>query len=389
MTVGYSLEDNQPNTEPQIRRQAVKDSITVVGLDVHKNSITIAVAETESSMEVRHYGKIGGTMDALDRAVRRLQSNGSTLHFVYEAGPCGYEIYRHLTGKGFSCNVVAPSKTPKKSGDRIKNDRRDAETLARLERAGELTAVHVPREEDEAMRDLTRAREDAVKALKTARYQLSAFLLRYGKRYPGKALWTPSHMRWLSDIGFRHPSQQIVLQESINGVAACSERVDRLTDQIAKLIPEWRMAPVVRALQALRGVAPIVAVTTVAEIGDMNRFEKPRRLMAYLGLVPSEASTGDSTHRGSITKTGNGHVRRILIEASHAYGFPARVSRHLLKRQEGLPQSVLTIAWKAQVRLCGRFRRLAARGKLKTKIVTAIARELCGFMWAVAREVEV
>lgn len=367
----------------------MKDSSTVVGLDVHKNSIEIVTADTDGAMEVRHFGRIGGTMDALDRAVRKLTSQGSTLRFVYEAGPCGYEIYRHLTRKGFSCKVVAPSKTPKKRGDRIKNDRRDAETLARMERAGELTAIYVPREEDEAMRDLTRAREDAVKALRTARHQLNAFLLRYGKRYPGKASWTPSHLRWLSDVTLPHPSQQIVLQESILTVTVCTERTSRLTDQILKLLPEWRLYPVVQALQALRGVAPIVAATTLAEIGDLSRFQNPKQLMAYLGLVPSEDSSGESTHRGSITKTGNGHVRRVLIEAAHAYGFPARVSRHLLKRHEGLPQAVLAIAWKAQVRLCGRFRRLMARGKLRTKVVTAIARELCGFMWAIAREVKV
>ena len=367
----------------------MRDSSTVVGLDVHKNSIEIVTADTDGAMEVRHFGRIGGTRDALDRAIRKLASKGLTLRFVYEAGPCGYEIYRHLTGKGFTCRVVAPSKTPKKRGDRIKNDRRDAETLARLERAGELTPIYVPREEDEAMRDLTRAREDAMKALKTARHQLNAFLLRYGKRYPGKASWTPSHLRWLSDIALAHPSQQIVLQESILAVTGCTERAARLTDQIMKLLPEWRLFPVVQALQALRGVAPIVAATTIAEIGDLSRFENPRQLMAYLGLVPSEDSSGESTHRGSITKTGNGHVRRVLIEAAHAYGFPARVSRHLLKRHEGLPQSVLAIAWKAQVRLCGRFRRLMARGKLRTKVVTAIARELCGFMWAIAREVKV
>jgi len=273
--------------------------------------------------------------------------------------------------------------TPRKSGDRIKNDRRDAETLARLERAGELTAIYVPRGEDEAMRDLTRGREDAVKALRVARQQLGALLLRYGKRYPGKT-WTPVHMRWLSDIALPHPSQQIVLQEYITAVSVGTERVARLTDQIVKLLPDWRMAPVVKAFQALRGVVPIVAVTTVAEIGDMNRFKTPRQLMAYLGLVPSE-----SIHRGGITKTGNGHVRRALIEAAHAYGFPARVSRHLLKRQEGLPQPVLAIAWKAQVRLCGRFRRLLARGKMKTKVITAIARELSAFMWAIAREVTI
>jgi transposase len=389
MNMGYTLVNKYPSTEPKIRRQAMEDSSTVVGLDVHKNSIQVVTAEAAGAMEVRHFGRIGGTMDALDRAVRKLVSKGSTLRFVYEAGPCGYEIYRHLTGKGFSCKVIAPSKTPKKSGDRIKNNRRDAETLARMERAGELTAIYVPREEDEAMRDLTRAREDAVNALKTAHHQLNAFLLRYGKRYPGKASWTPSHLRWLSDITLPHPSQQIVLQEYIMAVRVGTERETRLTDQIAKLFPEWRMFPVVKALQALRGVAPIVAATTIAEIGDMSRFQTPKELMAYLGLVPSEDSSGDRTHRGSITKTGNGHVRRALVEAAHAYGFPARVSRHLLKRQEGLPQPVLDIAWKAQVRLCGKFRRLMARGKLKTKVVTAIARELSGFIWAIAREVNV
>jgi transposase len=257
-----------------------------------------------------------------------------------------------------------------------------------MERAGELTAIQVPSEEDEAMRDLTRGREDAVRALRTARQQLSAFLLRYGKRYPGKKPWTPAHLRWLSDLSFPHPSQQIVLQEYMATVREGTERTARMTDQIQQLLPQWRWNPVVEALQALRGVAPIVAATTIAEVGDLSRFDNPRRLMAYLGLVPSEDSSGESTHRGSITKTGNGHVRRALIEAAHAYTFPARVSRHLLKRQEGLPEPIRAIAWKAQGRLCGKFRRLSARGKLGNKVVTAVARELSGFMWAIAREVK-
>jgi len=362
--------------------------ITIVGLDAHKNSIDIATAETGGNKEVRHYGTIGGDMASLDKAIRKLKSKSAGLHFVYEAGPCGYEIYRHLTAQGFSCVVVAPSMTPKKSGDRIKNDRRDAANLARLERAGELTAIHVPREDDEAMRDLTRGREDAVKALRTARQRLGAFLLRYGYRYPGRTTWGPAHMRWLSDIAMPHPAQQITLQEYIHAVMECKDRVARLTEQIQKILPAWRMAPVVKALQALRGVAQIVAVTTVAEIGDMRRFAKPRQLMTYLGLVPSEHSSGDSIMRGGITKTGNGHVRRALVEAAHAYSFPARVSRVLLKRQDDLPQHIRDIAWKAQIRLCGRFRRLMARGKLKTKVVTAIARELAGFIWAIAREVQ-
>ena len=362
--------------------------ITVVGMDVHKDSIEIVIAETTGTQEVRHYGKINGDIASLDKAVRKLKSNNKELHFVYEAGPCGYEIYRHLSQQGFTCVVVAPSKTPRRSGDRIKNDRRDAQTLARLYRAGELTPVYVPRPDDEAMRDLTRAREDAVKALRTARQHLGAFLLRHGHRYPGKTSWKLAHMRWLSDVTMPHPAQQITLQEYIQAVSEGTQRVDRLVDQILKLLPQWRLAPVVEALQALRGVAPIVATTTVSEIGDITRFENPRQFMAYLGLVPSEHSSGQSVKRGSITKTGNGHVRRVLVEAAHAYSYPARISRFLLKRQEGLPQPIRDIAWKAQVRLCGRFRRLMAQGKMKTKVVTAIARELSGFIWAIAREVQ-
>lgn len=366
----------------------MNNDITIVGLDTHKNSIDIVTAETGGCQEVRHYGKIGSDMASLDKAIRKLRSKGGELRFVYEAGPCGYGIYRHLTTQGFPCAVVAPSMIPRKSGDRIKNDRRDAENLARLERAGELTHIHVLREDDEAMRDLTRGREDAVKALRTARQRLGAMLLRYGYRYPGKKTWGPSHMRWISDIAMPHPAQQITFQEYIHSVMECAERVRRLTEQIQKLLPEWRMAPVVKALQALRGVAQIVAVTTMAEIGDIHRFAKPRQLMTYLGLVPSERSSGDSIIRGGITKTGNGHVRRALVEAAHAYGLPARVSAFLLKRQDDLPQNIRDIAWKAQIRLCGRFRRLMAKGKLKTKVVTAIARELAGFIWAIAMEVQ-
>jgi len=367
----------------------MKKSITIVGLDVHKNSIDIATAETSGNQEVRYYGTIGGDMASLDKAVRKLISKNVDLRFVYEAGPCGYEIYRHLTNQNLQCVVIAPSMTPRKSGNRIKNDRRDALSLARLERAGELTPVHVPCPDDEAMRDLTRGREDSVKALRTARQRLGAFLLRYGHRYPGKKTWSAPHMRWLSDITMPHPAQQFTLQEYINSVMECTERVNHFTGQIQKLLPEWRMSPVVTAIQALRGVAQIVAVTFVSEIGDISRFAKPRELMAYLGLVPSENSTGDDIRRGSITKTGNGHVRSALVEAAHAYSFPARISRVLLKRQDGLPKEIKDIAWKAQLRLCGRFRRLMAKGKLKTKVLIAIARELSGFIWAIAIRVQI
>jgi transposase len=367
----------------------MKEYSTFIGMDVHKNSIEIAIAQRGRNGEVRSYGKIDGTLDALDKVVRKLVSKGGPLHFVYEAGPCGYEIYRHLTAKGYDCAVVAPSRIPKKSGDRIKNDRRDACMLARLDRAGELTPVYVPFAEDEALRDLTRAREDAKIDEKRSKQRLKSFLLRTGLRYTGKSSWSKAHMRWLSDIKMPHPSQQIVLQEYIDTITECSQRVQRLTEHIRQMLPKWRMFPVVEALQSLRGVSLIVSATTVAEIGDLTRFENPSELMSYLGLVPSEHSSGEKTRRGSITKSGNGHVRRVLVEAAWAYRLPARVSRVLLKRQEGLPRKVCEISWKAQVRLCSRYRKLWAKGKPKQVVVTAIARELCGFMWAIASEIEI
>jgi transposase len=278
---------------------------------------------------------------------------------------------------------------PKRSGDRIKTDRRDACNLARLYRAGELTAIYVPQEDDEAMRDLVRGRQDAVNAQRKVRQQLGGFLLRHGFRYPGKCAWTLAHRRWLAGVRMAHPAQQIMMQEYIHSVEECTQRVHRLTEQILQLMPDWRMRPLVGALQALRGVAPVVAATAVAEIGPMGRFERPRQLMAYLGLVPSESSSGGSVRRGAITKTGNGHARRALIEAAQAYSHPARISRVMLKRQEAVPEPIRQIAWKAQLRLCARFRKLTARGKSRNRVVTAIARELSGFMWAIAKQVPV
>lgn len=364
---------------------------TFIGMDVHKNSIDIAIAESGRNGQVRHYGKIDGSLPALDKVARKLisKNKGRRLNFVYEAGPCGYQIYRHLASQGHECAVVAPSRVPKQSGNRIKTDRRDALMLARLHRAGELSPVYVPQPEDEAMRDLTRAREDAKSDEKKSKQRLLAFLLRSGHRYTGSSLWSKAHMNWLADIKMPHCSQQVVFQEYIDTVNQCKTRVQRLTDQIRQLLPEWRLAPVVYALQSLRGVSLIVASTTIAELGDLKRFNSPVELMSYLGLVPSEHSSGQRTRRGSITKAGNAHVRRMLVESAWAYRFRARVTRELLKRQEGLPQHIRDIAWKAQLRLCARYRHLWARGKAQQIVVTAIARELCAFIWAIANQVEV
>jgi transposase len=364
------------------------NTVKFIGLDVHKKTITIAIADKCRENKPRVYGTIANELEAVDKFCRKMLSSASQLHFVYEAGPCGYGIYRHLTAKGFDCMVAAPSLIPKKSGERIKTDRRDATNLARLHRAGELSAVYVPDSADEAMRDLSRARQDAVHASRKAKQQLKALLLRHHICYSGRSAWSKAYFRWLADIAMAYPAQQVALQEYIDAVHEAIGRVDRLTDQIRQLVPVWRMAPVVSALQAARGVSLLVAVTLVAELGDLSRFRKPSQLMAYLGLVPSEHSTGERIKRGGITKTGNRHARRALIEAAWAYRLPARVSRFLQKRQQDVSEPVCRMAWKAQLRLCTRYRRLVARGKLKQKVVTAIARELSAFLWAIAKRVQ-
>ncbi|TMH52905.1 MAG: IS110 family transposase, partial [Betaproteobacteria bacterium] len=310
---------------------------------------------------------------------------GRRLQFVYEAGPCGFHLYRHLQAQGLECTVVSPSMTPKRSGDRIKTDRRDAEALARLHRAGELRGIYIPGPDDEAFRDLVRAREDAVTSQSRARHRLKALLLRHGYRYEGRAAWTFRYRQWLSNLKFPTAAQQIAFQEYIDTIGEAERRVERLTEQIRVLLPEWKRAPVAAALQALRGVSMVTAVTLVAEIGDITRFSNPRELMAYLGLVPMEYSSGPKTRRGAITKAGNGHVRRVLAEAAWAYRGQARVGQALMWRQNGLPRPIIDIAWKAQLRLTGRFRRLAARGKSLPKVATAVARELTGFVWDIAR----
>ena len=358
---------------------------TFVGLDVHKATISVAVARGESGGEVRHWGTVPHRSDHVRKLVEKLAAGGGRLHFCYEAGPCGYGLYRQLVELGHDCIVVAPSLIPVKVGDRVKTDRRDAVMLAKLHRAGELTAVWVPDAAHEAMRDLVRARATAMRVLGKARQHLQGFLSRHGRIYPGKKGWTVAYRCWLTTVRFDHPAQQIVFQDYVDAVGDAKKRAERLTAQIADLLPSWSLAPVVEAIQSMRGVAFIVAVTVVAEVGDFQRFENPRQLMAYLGLTPSEHSSGATVRRGGITKAGSGLARRALIEGAWSYRMQARVSRKLHNRLEGLPKVVRDIAWKGQLRMCQRYRHLMAAGKPKVVATTAIAREMVGFICAIAQ----
>lgn len=357
-----------------------------IGMDVHKESIAVAYVTKDHDAEVIYLGTIGTRPCDIDQLMRKLQSKAKHLVFVYEAGPCGDWLYRYLTNKGHVCWVVAPSLIPKKAGDRVKTDRRDAVQLARLMRSGDLSRVYVPTVEDEAIRDLSRAREDALRDLKAAKFRLKAFLLRHDIRYTGRATWGPAHLRWLAEVVCATPAQQIVFQEYVRAVNEHTERLQRLEQELQEQVKSWHLQPVVAALEGLRGVQCTVAVTLVAELGDLTRFENPRQVMKYLGLIPSEYSSGERRRQGSITKAGNAHARRALVEGAWAYRYPAKVSRHLQLRLEQLPKPIQDISWKAQVRLCTRFRRLMARGKHPNQVVVAIARELAGFMWAIAKE---
>jgi transposase len=360
-----------------------------VGLDVHKDSIAVAHAQGHSADPPVFVGEIGPRQADLDKLIRRLEAKTPDLVFAYEAGPSGYGLHRYLTGKGFACQVVAPSLIPKKPGDKVKTDRRDAIALARLLRSGDLTRVYVPTIEDEALRDLCRARDAARITLRNAKLRLKAFLLRLGRHYVGRADWNEAHRRYLAKVVCPTPAQQIVFQESVRAVDEQVDRMHRLEAELLERAPAWRLYPVVQALQALRGVQWLVAITVVAELGDLTRFASPRQLAAFVGLIPSEDSTGPRRRLGAITKTGNGRARRALIEGAWAYRHPAKVSEHLQRRIDTLPKPIQDIGWKAQVRLCKRFRRLVARGKHPNVAVTAIARELIAFMWAIAKEVPV
>ena len=365
----------------------MKDFSKYVGLDTHKETIAVAVADALGG-KARYYGEITNTPEAIGKLVRSLCCDGEVISFCYEAGPCGYEVYHQIRGLGHHCSVVAPSLVPSKPGDRVKTDRRDCEKLSRLDRAGELTPVWVPDQEQEAMRDLTRAREDMKGLERITKQRLNAFLLRYSRIYQsGKSRWTQAHFRWLEGLKFELAVQQIVFQEYVDAVKQAEARVAGLVKEMEKALQSWDLAPVVEALMALRGVKLITAMTIMAELGDITRFDSPRQLMSFLGLVPSETSSGLTRRRGGITKTGNGHVRRVLVESAWCYRFPARKTAHLQRRAEKCSAAVQAIAWKAQKRLCGRYTHLLNRGKLKVQVCTAIARELVGFIWAIACEV--
>jgi transposase len=358
-----------------------------VGLDTHKETIAVAIADAQGG-KARYYGEISNSPEAIRKLAKHLCPDGELISFCYEAGPCGYEIYRQISQLGHHCSVVAPSLIPKKPGERVKTDRRDSEKLSRLDRAGELTAVWVPDQEQEAMRDLTRAREDMKGLERITKQRLNAFLLRYGRIYAGgKSRWTQAHFRWMEGLKFDVRVQQIVFQEYVDAVKQSEARVAGLEKEMEKALEHWILAPVVKALMALRGIKLITAMTIMAELGDITRFDSPRQLMSFLGLVPSEDSSGPHRRQGGITKTGNGHVRRVLIESGWCYRFPARKTAHLQRQAEKCSDEVQAIAWKAQKRLCGRYAHLLGRGKLKVQVCTAVARELVGFIWAIACEV--
>jgi transposase len=354
--------------------------IHYIGLDVHKETIAVSIAP-QNSTEVRRYGIIGGTLDAVDKLVKKLAKENIELRFAYEAGPCGFVLCRHLRNKGFHCEVIAPSLIPKKASDRVKTDRRDADQLARLYRAGELTAVHVPDQEDEAIRDLVRARTSAMTDQRQARNRLKGF------RYTGKSSWNDAHKRYLSGLVMPQGPQQIAFQEYIHAINDATDRLERLAKAVEDALPGWKWEPVARALMSLRGVQVLTAMTLVAEVGDFSRFDDPRSLMHFFGLTPSEHSSSDKRVQGGITRCGNAHCRRVLTEAAWHYRLKPKVSETIQKRQEGQSKQVQIIAWKAQERLHKRFKQLSAKKK-SVVAATAVARELAGFVWAIACEVK-
>ena len=358
-----------------------------VGLDVHKATIAVSIANGAGG-EPYFHSEISNTSVAIAKLMTQLAKGGAKLSVCYEAGCCGYVIYRQLTKLGHFCQVIAPSLIPKKTGDRVKTDRRDSLSLARLLRAGEISGIWVPDGMQEALRDLTRAREDMKDLQRQSKQQLLGFLLRHGvDGFTGKTNWTQAHFRWFETVKFDQPAQQLVFQEYVDVIKAGTKRVQGLDEHIERTAQASKVWPIIEALMALRGISLLAAAIIMAEIGDLSRFAGAPQLMAYLGLVPSESSSGANRRRGGITKTGNAHVRRVLVEAAWTYRHPARKTRTLQRRAEKTSDAVQEIAWKAQQRLCSRYWTLDARGKLKVQACTAVARELAGFIWAIGQAV--
>lgn len=360
-----------------------------VGFDTSKLRNAVAIAEGGRTGEVRFLGEIDTTPAATAKLVKKLAGKYSRLTFCYEAGPTGYGLYRQIKELGHACMVAAPSLIPKRPGDKVKTNRRDAMSLSKLLRAGELTAVWVPDPHHEAMRDLVRAREAAKRDLTSKCQQVSALLLRQGRHYPGKTTWSKAHMTWLASQRFDHAERRLAFEEMMLAIRQAQERQERLEQAIRAAVPDWSLGEAVTALMAMRGIDLIAATTLLAEIGDLSRFQTPRELMAFLGLVPSEASTGNTIKRGPITKAGNRRARRILVECSWTYQHPPRVGRDKQAKVDAAPPDVREIAWKAQCRLYRRYRALIRRGKLKTVAITAVAREFAGFIWAVGRQITI
>lgn len=361
----------------------VKHYGAFIGLDVHKESIVVAIA-LPGREPGEYHKEIANKPKSVEKLVRSLSERfaGEVLLFCYEAGPCGYPLYHQLVALGHDCQVVAPSQIPQKPGDQVKTDRRDAVKLAQFLRSGDLTAVWIPDNEQEAMRDLTRARCDMKAQEIKAKQQLNAFVLRHGHHWPGnRTRWTKTHLNWLEDLRFSHDWQQVVLQEYIDAVKAATQRVADISGQIERALPHWSMAPIVASLVALRGIDKLAAVILLSELGDISRFEHPKQLMAFLGLVPSEHSSGSRRRQGGITRAGNGHARRVLVESAWCYRFTARQTAHLKRKAVGASDHARSVAWRAQKRLCGRYRHLIESGKNQKVVCIAVARELVAFIW--------
>ena len=375
---------------PQTRRAALHQSRTLyVGVDVPKESIAVAYVAQAHGADVVSLGTVGTRQCAIDTRSRPLQSKSQPRVCVYAAGPGGSWLYRSLTKTGDVGGVVAPAWMPKKAADRGKPDRRDARQLARLMRSGDLTPVSGPAGHDAALRDLRRARAETRHALQPAKFRRKAWLRRHDIRYPGRATWGPAPLRWLSEVVWATPAQQIVFQADVRAVTDHTARRQRLEPALQEQGTAWRLCPVVAAVQALRGGPFTGAVTPVAELGDLPRVENPRHLLTDLDLTPAEYSRGERRRQGGSTQTGKTQARRAVVAGAWASRDPAQGSRHLPPRLAKLPKPIQDVSWKAQVRLCKRYRQLNARGKNPNQVVVAIARELSACMWAIAKQVPV